>query len=78
MVDAAIRMECAQCRNIFPTTEFYDHIISQSECCNMAMTGRHNQYNQHEEFTLCLEEESIINNNPVYESQNFGQTILSL
>lgn len=28
MVDAAIRMECATCRGIFATTEFYDHIMS--------------------------------------------------
>jgi len=28
MVDAASKMECAQCMGVFPTTYFYDHIVS--------------------------------------------------
>ena len=66
MVDAASRMECSQCQQIFFTTVFYDHIMQQSNCAHK-LHQIHSNYN--DEFTLCLEEESMINNNPViYES----------
>lgn len=77
MVDAASRMECLQCQQIFLTTQFYDHVITQSNCCGHTVmnTQRSNRsvskhLNRKEDYTLCLDEEdSIINNNPViYES----------
>ncbi|CDW83552.1 UNKNOWN [Stylonychia lemnae] len=88
MVDAASKMECTQCMGVFPTTYFYDHIVSsQSQCAqiineNQIQTSRSqtrviNRMNQ-EDFTLCLEEESMIgdNKNIMLESHNNFQNTL--
>lgn len=32
IIDAALSMKCSQCLRIFPTTDFYDHIIVRREC----------------------------------------------
>lgn len=32
IIDAALSMKCIQCMKIFPTTDFYDHIIVRREC----------------------------------------------
>jgi len=62
MVDAASRIECATCKEQFQTTCFYDH-ISLQRCSRKNKKG--------DEFTLSLEDESLIKHNPViYESVN--------
>ena len=32
IIDAASSMKCIKCCKIYPTTDFYDHIIVQREC----------------------------------------------
>jgi len=31
MIDATIKMECAGCHKLIPTTQFYDHLIESLE-----------------------------------------------
>jgi len=51
IIDAALSMKCIQCQKIFPTTDFYDHIIVRRECIietegNLDTSGNDNNTEQ--------------------------------